>query len=312
MSAPAGPILVCDELSPAALETFRARGFATEVALKQTEEQLVARVRAGVQALVVRSATKVTRRVLEAASGLRVVGRAGVGLDNVDCEAAAERGIAVLNTPGASSTATAELALALIFALARQIPRATLTTRAGSWEKKGLEGIELTGKTLGVVGCGRIGRIVAERALGLRMQVLAHDPVQPAPLAGVTFVALDELCARADFVTLHLPLVPATRQLFSRDLIARMKPGARLVNCARGGLVDEAALLEALASGRLAGAALDVLEEEPPRKDHPLLAREDVIVTPHLGASTREAQAAVALAIAEAVCDCLESGSARA
>jgi len=305
-------ILVCDELSPAALEIFRARGFEPVVALKQTEEQLVLRVQQGVQALVVRSATKVTRRVIEAASDLRAVGRAGVGVDNVDCDAASERGVIVMNTPGGNSIATAELALGLIFALARHIPRADRTTRGGSWEKKALTGTEITGKTLGVVGLGRIGRIVAERALGLRMKVLGYDPyLDPAAatVPGVEFAPLDELCARADFVTLHVPLSNSTRNLLSRERIARMKRGARLVNCARGGLVDETALLEALESGHLAGAALDVLEEEPPRKGHPLLGREDVIVTPHMGASALEAQHAVAVEVAQAICDYFETGA---
>ncbi len=313
MTAHKASILVCDELSPAALEIFRERGYAPVVALKQSEEQLVARVQQGVEALLVRSATKVTRRVIEQARELRVVGRAGVGVDNVDCDAASERGVIVMNTPGGNSIATAELALGLLFALARHIPRADRTTRAGSWEKKPLTGSEITGKTLGVIGLGRIGRIVAERALGLRMQVLGYDPyLAPgsAPIAGLELAALDELCARADFVTLHVPLSAATHHLLSRERIARMKPGARLLNCARGGLVDEAALLEALDAGRLAGAALDVLEEEPPRKDHPLLGREDVIVTPHMGASAHEAQHAVALEIARAVCDFFETGVA--
>ena len=298
-------ILVCDELSPAALEILRAKGFAPEVALKQSEAQLVERVARGVQALLVRSATKVTRRVIEAATDLRVIGRAGVGVDNVDCDAASERGVVVMNTPTGNSTTTGELAIALMLALARHIPRADRTAKSGSWEKKALTGSEITGKTLGVIGLGRIGRVVAERALGLRMKVVAHDPFldsgAASPVAGVELVALDALLARSDFVTLHVPLSDATRNLLSRERLGRMKRGARLVNCARGGLVDEAALLEALDSGALAGAALDVLEEEPPRKDHPLVKREDVIVTPHLGASSHEAQHAVALDIAEQI-----------
>jgi len=307
-------ILICDELSPAALEIFRARGFAPTLALKQTEAQLVERVRGGVQALVVRSATKVTRRVIEAATDLRVVGRAGVGVDNVDCDAASERGVVVMNTPTGNSTTTAELAIALLLALARHIPRADRVTKSGSWEKKALTGTEITGKTLGIVGLGRIGRLVAERALGLRMQVLAFDPYLDAasapPVPGVEFAGLDDLCARADFVTLHVPLSDATRNLISRDRLGRMKPGARLVNCARGGLVDEVALLEALEQGRLAGAALDVLAEEPPGKDHPLVGRDDVIVTPHLGASSHEAQHAVAVDVARQICDFFEHGVA--
>ncbi len=298
-------ILVCDELSPAALEIFRARGFAPQVALKQSEAQLCERVQQGVHALVVRSATKVTRRVIEAARDLRVVGRAGVGVDNVDCDAASERGVVVMNTPTGNSTTTGELAIALTLALARHIPRGDRVAKSGSWEKKALTGTEVTGKTLGVIGLGRIGRVVAERALGLRMKVVAHDPFldanASAPVAGVELVGLDALLARADFVTLHVPLSEATRNLLSRERLFAMKKGARLVNCARGGLVDEAALVEALDCGQLAGAALDVLEEEPPRKDHPLVKREDVIVTPHLGASSHEAQHAVAVDIAEQI-----------
>jgi D-3-phosphoglycerate dehydrogenase / 2-oxoglutarate reductase len=298
-------ILICDELSPAALEIFRSKGFEPEVRTGLSEDELVAIV-APFHALVVRSATKVTRRVIEAASSLRVVGRAGVGVDNVDAEAATERGVVVMNTPLGNTTTTAELAIALLLSLARHVARADRAVRKGSWAKKGLLGTEITGKTLGVVGLGRIGRVVADRALGLSMQVVAHDPYLGAgsasPIAGVELVDLDSLLARSDFVTLHVPFSDATRNLISAERIARMKRGARLVNAARGGLVDEAALLAALESGHLAGAALDVLLEEPPSKDHPLLAREDVIVTPHLGASSHEAQLAVASDVASQIC----------
>lgn len=307
-------ILVCDELEDVALETFRARGFEPELRPGMSEDALVAVAAEGVQALVVRSATKVTRRVIEAAQGLCVIGRAGVGVDNVDLEAATERGIVVMNTPSGNTTTTGELAVALILALARHVPRADASVRAGKWSKKGLVGTELTGKRLGVIGLGRIGRVVAERGLGLRMEVVAHDPylagAAASPVKGVELCGLDELLATSDFVTLHVPLLDSTRDLISRERIARMKPGARLVNAARGGLVDERAVADALDSGQLAGAAFDVLAEEPPPPGHPLVGRDDVIVTPHLGASSAEAQLSVASEIARQVCDFLESGVA--
>ena len=313
MTHPPHPILICDELSPAALEIFRSKGFEPDVRTGLSEDELV-EVAARYEALVVRSATKITRRVLEAAPRLRVVGRAGVGVDNVDSEAATERGVVVMNTPLGNTTTTAELALALMLSLARHVARGDRQVRRGSWAKKGLVGSELTGKTLGVVGLGRIGRVVADRALGLRMNVVAHDPYlaagSAAPIAGVELVDLDALLAVSDFVTLHVPLSEATANLISRERIAKMKRGARLVNAARGGLVDEAALIEALERGHLAGAAFDVLAEEPPAKDHPLLAREDVIVTPHLGASSHEAQLAVAVDVANQVCDFFLEGVA--
>jgi len=267
-------------------------------------------------ALVVRSATKVTRAVLASAHRLRVVGRAGIGVDNVDCEAATERGIVVMNTPTGNATTTAEHALALLCALARHVPRADRLVRAGQWKKKeGLLGTELTGKTLGVVGLGRIGRLVAERAQGLKMRVVAHDPYldqagKGSPLPGVELCGLAELLARSDFITLHAPLTDSTRNLLSFEELALLKPGARLINAARGGLVDEEAVLDALIEGRLAGAAFDVLAEEPPPADHPFLARDDVILTPHLGASSAEAQERVALDIARQVAAFLKHGVA--
>ncbi|MFN0244060.1 MAG: phosphoglycerate dehydrogenase [Planctomycetota bacterium] len=306
-------ILICDELDEAALDIFRKRGLEPEIQTGKSEAELLKLV-PGVHALVVRSATKITRTVLEAAPELRVVGRAGVGVDNVDCEAATERGVVVMNTPTGNTTTTGELAIALMCALARHVARADRSTRKGSWGKKGLTGSEITGKTLGVVGLGRIGRVVADRALGLKMNVVAHDPYlgsgASSGIDGVELVELDQLLAESDFVTLHVPLSDGTRNLISKDRIARMKKGARLINAARGGLVDEAALLAALESGHLAGAALDVLAEEPPPKDHPLLAREDVIVTPHLGASSHEAQFNVAVDIAQQICEFLLEGVA--
>ncbi len=307
-------ILVCDELNDAALEVFRRRGLEPEVRTGLSQEQLVDLV-GDVDALVVRSATRVTRPVIEAAARLRVVGRAGIGVDNIDCEAATERGVVVMNTPRGNATTTAELAIALLLALARHIPLADRRARAGNWSKKGLMGIEVTGKTLGVVGLGRIGRIVAERARGLGMKVCAFDPFleagAPGMPPGVELLDLDALLARSDFVSLHVPLTDSTRGLISWERLARVKPGCRLVNAARGGVVDEEAVLDALAEGRLGGAAFDVLEEEPPPADHPLLARDDVIVTPHLGASSAEAQMRVAVDIAEQVADFLLDGVAQ-
>ncbi|HKC25990.1 MAG TPA: phosphoglycerate dehydrogenase [Thermoanaerobaculia bacterium] len=305
-------ILICDELSPAALGIFRERGLEPEVHVGLGEDELV-RIVPGAAALVVRSATKITRRVIEAATALRVIGRAGVGVDNVDTETATERGIVVMNTPDGNTTSAAELAIALLLALARHVPRADRIVRGGSWSRKGLTGTEIAGKRLGVIGLGRIGRAVAERAIGLRMSVVATDPFlqgDASPVPGVELLDLDALLATSDFVSLHLPLTDATKDLLSRERLARMRKGARLVNAARGGLVDEAALLAALESGHLAGAALDVFADEPPRKDHPLFARDDVVLTPHLGASSHEAQHAVAVDIARQIGDFLVDGVA--
>jgi D-3-phosphoglycerate dehydrogenase len=305
-------ILVCDDLDPIALETLRSRGYEPEVKTGLTEDQLVEEV-VGAHALVVRSATKVTRRVIEAADRLQVVGRAGVGVDNVDCAAATERGVVVMNTPTGNSVTTAELAVSLLCSLARHVPRADRIVRGGSWKKKGLVGTEISGKTLGVVGMGRIGRIVADRAQGLKMNVLAYDPyLEPGrtPVAGVEVVTLDELLARSDFVTLHVPLNDSTRNLLSWERVHKMKRGARLINASRGGVVDEEAVLDALEEGRLAGAAFDVLADEPPGTSHPLVGRDDVIVTPHLGASSSEAQLQVAQDIARQIADFLGTGVA--
>ena len=307
-------ILICDELHPTALDVFEAHGFTPTVRTGMSEDELIAAV-PGVHALVVRSATTITRRVIEAADALRVVGRAGVGVDNVDTDAASERGVVVMNTPTGNTTTTAELAIALMAALARHLPLADRRTRSGSWGKKGLTGIELTGKVLGIVGLGRIGRVVAERGLGLSMQVIAADPYLSktgagSPIPGVELMELDELLPRADFVSLHMPLMDSTRGILGAERLAKMKLGARLINAARGGLVDEAALAVALDEGRLAGAALDVLSQEPPPAGHPLLGRDDVILTPHLGASSHEAQLNVATQVAEQISLFLRDGVA--
>jgi len=308
-------ILICDDLDAVAHDVFRRRGFRPEIRTGMSESELCDAVR-GADAVIVRSATKITRAVLEAADRLKVVGRAGIGVDNVDCRAATERGVVVMNTPTGNATTTAELAIALLCSLARHVPLAARRVREGSWKKKGLVGTELTGKTLGVVGLGRIGRLVAERAQGLELRVVAHDPYLQAndagsPVPGVELLELDELLARSDFVTLHVPLTDSTRNLISWERLARIKPGARLINASRGGVVDEEAVLDALEEGRLAGAAFDVLEQEPPAPGHPLVARDDVIVTPHLGASSEEAQYKVAEDIAEQIADFLTQGIAR-
>lgn len=308
-------ILVCDELDPIALDTLRARGIEPEVRVGMTEEELVAAV-PGVHALLVRSATKVPARVLEAADALELVGRAGVGVDNVDVAAATARGVVVMNTPTGNTITTAELAISLLTSLARHVPRADRSVRSGQWSKKGLMGTELTGKTLGVIGLGRIGAEVARRGQGLCMKVVAHDPYlsgtgAASPVDGVALVDLDELLEQADFVTLHVPLMDATRGLIGKDQIARMKPGARLINAARGGLIDEAAMIEALDAGHLAGAAMDVLADEPPGPDHPLVGRDDVILTPHLGASSQEAQRNVAVQVAEQAAEFFLHGVAK-
>ncbi|MDQ2803199.1 MAG: phosphoglycerate dehydrogenase [Pseudomonadota bacterium] len=303
-------VLISDKLSPAAVEIFRARGIETDVktGLKPAELREIIGQYDG---LAIRSATKVTREVIEAAPRLRVVGRAGIGVDNVDVKTATERGVVVMNTPHGNAITTAEHAIAMMFALARQIPEATASTRAGKWEKNRFMGVELTGKTLGLIGCGNIGSIVADRAQGLHMKVLAYDPYLAESRAlelGVEKVELPELLARADLITLHTPLTEATRNILSAEAIAQCKRGVRIVNCARGGLVDEAALAAALQSGQVAGAALDVFETEPATAS-PLFALDNVVCTPHLGAATTEAQENVALQVAEQMADFLLTGA---
>lgn len=312
--APPPRILVSDELDPSALAVFRRAGFAPDVRTGLKEAELCTAIR-GYDALVVRSATKATRKVIEAADVLRVIGRAGIGVDNVDLEAATERGIVVMNTPRGNATTTAELAIALLLALARHIPRADRLVRAGQWKAKGLVGTEVFGKTLGVLGLGRIGRLVAERGRGLGMKVVAHDPYLSAeglasPVPGVELLELDALLERSDFVSVHVPLNDSTRNLISWKELARLRPGARLIQAARGGVVDEEAVLDALSTGKLAGAAFDVFATEPPPRDHPLFAREDVVLTPHLGASSEEAQLRVARDIAEQIVNFLAHGVA--
>jgi D-3-phosphoglycerate dehydrogenase len=303
-------VLIADKMSPRAADIFRERG--VEVIHKPglKPDELKAAL-TGVQGLAVRSSTKVTKEIMEAADALTVVGRAGVGVDNVDLEAATARGIVVMNTPFGNSITTAEHAVALMMALARQLPLADRSTRASKWEKSKFMGVELYGKTLGVIGCGNIGSIVARIGIGLRMKVIAHDPyLSPERAAdlGVEKVTLEALLPRADFVTLHVPLTDETRNILDAEALARTKRGVRIVNCARGGLIDEAALKQAIESGQVAGAALDVFAVEP-AKDSPLFALDQVICTPHLGASTSEAQENVAIQIAEQMSDFLTTGA---
>jgi D-3-phosphoglycerate dehydrogenase len=262
--------------------------------------------------LVIRSATKVTAELINAAPRLKVVGRAGTGLDNVDVAAASKRGIVVMNTPGGNTITTAEHAISLLLALARNIPQAAESMREGKWEKNTFQGTEIFNKNLGVIGLGRIGSTVAERALGLKMRVIGYDPFITKEVAtnlGVELVSLDELLARADFITIHTPKTKETAKLLNRKAFRKMKPGVRLINCARGGLIDEEALREALTEGRVAGAALDVFDSEPPPSDWQLRQMANVICTPHLGASTQEAQANVAVAICEQILEYLVYGT---
>src|SRR5216684_766602 len=303
-------VLISDALSPRAAEILTARGIEVDLLPGLPAEELKARI-AGYEGLAVRSATKVTKGLLARAEKLKVIGRAGIGVDNIDVAAATQRGIVVMNTPYGNSITTAEHAIALMFALARQLPAADRSTQEGKWEKSRFMGVELAGKTLGVVGCGNIGSIVANRAVGLHMKVVAYDPFlspERAVALGVEKVELDGLFARADFITLHTPLTDATRNIIDAAAIAKMKPGVRIINCARGGLIVEADLKAALDSGHVGGAALDVFVTEPP-KDNPLFGHENLVATPHLGAATSEAQENVALQIAEQMADFLISGA---
>ena len=303
-------VLIADKLSAKAARVFAERGVEAVVKTDLDAPGLTAAL-ADCDGLAIRSSTKVTAAVLAAAPRLKVVGRAGIGVDNVDVAAATERGVVVMNTPHGNSVTTAEHAIALIFALARQIPAADRSTQAGKWEKNRFMGVELTGKTLGVVGCGNIGAIVAERAAGLRMKVLGYDPYlapERARALGIEAVSLDELLARADIVTLHVPLTDATRGIIDAKAIAKTKRGVRIVNCARGGLVVEADLKAALDSGHVAGAALDVFAVEPATAN-PLFGHPNVVATPHLGASTHEAQENVAVQVAEQMAEFLLTGA---
>ncbi|WP_417584497.1 phosphoglycerate dehydrogenase [Pelagibacterium sp.] len=304
-------VLVSDKISPAAIEIFKANGVEVDYLpdVGKDKEKL-AEIIGQYDGLAIRSATKVTDKILANATNLKVIGRAGIGVDNVDIPAATGKGVIVMNTPFGNSITTAEHAISMMLALARQIPEADASTRASKWEKNRFMGVEVTNKVLGLIGAGNIGSIVADRAQGLKMKVIAFDPFLTPERAvdlGVEKVELDDLLARADFITLHTPLIDATRNIISAEAIAKMKDGVRIINCARGGLIDEAALKDALEAGKVAGAALDVFLEEP-AKENPLFGVANVICTPHLGASTSEAQENVALQVAEQISAYLNTG----
>ena len=311
MSAQTAPkVLISDKLDPLAVEIFKRKGVEVDFKPGLKPDELL-KIIGNYDGLAVRSETKVTAEVLKAAKKIKIVGRAGIGVDNIDIPAATNAGIVVMNTPFGNSVTTAEHAIAMMFALARQIPQANKSTHEGKWEKSKFMGTELYNKTLGVVGCGNIGGIVADRALGLKMHVLAYDPFlteERAVQIGVKKVELEELFANADFITLHVPKNDKTTNLVNKDTIAQMKKGVRIINCARGGIIDETALKAALDSGHVAGAALDVFDVEP-AKDNALFGHENIVCTPHLGASTTEAQVNVALQVAEQMADYLMTGA---
>ncbi len=303
-------VLISDSLSPAAVAIFTERGVEVDVKPGLDKDELAAII-GDYDGLAIRSATKVTAKLLEAASKLKVIGRAGIGVDNVDIPSATAKGVIVMNTPFGNSITTAEHAIAMMFALARQLPAADLSTQAGKWEKNRFMGVEITGKTLGIIGCGNIGSIVAERGVGLRMRVIAFDPFLSAERAlalGVERVELADLLQRADFITLHTPMTPQTKNILSAENLAKTKKGVRIINCARGGLIDEAALRDSLDSGHVAGAAIDVFTVEP-AKENVLFGHPNVVCTPHLGAATNEAQENVALQVAEQMSDYLIRGA---
>lgn len=305
-------VLVSDKLSTTAVQIFKDRGVEVDYLpdLGKDKDKLL-EVIGQYDGLAIRSATKVTEKLIAAATNLKVVGRAGIGVDNVDIPAASRRGIIVMNTPFGNSITTAEHAIALLFAVAREIPQADNSTQAGKWEKNRFMGVEITGKTLGVIGCGNIGSIVCARGIGLKMRVIAYDPFlspERAEEIGVEKVELDDLLARADFITLHVPLTDKTRNIIDAAALSKTKKGVRIINCARGGLVVEADLAEAIRSGHVGGAGFDVFETEP-ATESPLFGLPGVVCTPHLGASTSEAQENVALQVAEQMSDYLIRGA---
>ncbi len=303
-------VLISDKLSPKAKEIFESNNIEADVKVGMSEEELIACI-GEYDGLAIRSATQVNEKVLKAAKNLKVVGRAGIGVDNVDIKAATANGVVVMNTPFGNSVTTAEHSISMMMAMARKIPQANASTHDGKWEKSKFMGTELSGKTLGLIGCGNIGSIVADRAQGLKMKVMAYDPflsVEHATSINVEKVELDDLLARADVISLHTPLNDATRHILNKDSLAKTRQGVMIVNCARGGLVVEADLKAAIESGQVAAAAFDVFEEEP-AKENVLFGLEQVICTPHLGASTSEAQENVAIQVAEQMSDYLNNGT---
>ncbi len=282
---------VNDPLDEEAMELLKSKK-ELKVTSEHLEKEELMKVIPDVEVLVVRSATKVTADVIEAGEKLRIIARAGVGLDNIDLDKAKEKGIKVLNTPGASAASVAELTIGMMFALSRHIARGTMDLKEGKWTKKQLKGVELNGKTLGIIGLGRIGREVAKRALALGMRVIAYDPFVKETDLDVKLVELDDLLSNADYITVHVPLIPETKHLINEEAFEKMKEGVFVLNCARGGIVDEKALLKALKEGKVAGAGMDVFETEPPTSDveKELLSLPNVVATPHIGASTKEAQ----------------------
>ncbi len=305
-------VLVSDKLSESAVQIFRDAGIDVDFQPELGKDKAkLAEVIGQYDGLAIRSATKVTEKILDAATNLKVIARAGIGTDNIDKVAASKKGVIVMNTPFGNMITTAEHAIAMMFAVARQIPEASASTHAGKWEKSKFMGVELTGKTLGVIGAGNIGGIVCDRARGLKMKVVAYDPFlgeEKADKMGVEKVELDELLKRADFITLHVPFTDATANILSRENLAKTKKGVRIINCARGGLVDEEALADMLKSGHVAGAAFDVFAEEP-AKENALFNLPNVVCTPHLGAATSEAQENVALQVAEQMSNYLNTGA---
>jgi D-3-phosphoglycerate dehydrogenase len=303
-------VLIADKLSPAAIAIFKERGVEADVKTGLSKDELL-KIVDQYDGIAIRSATKITAEVIKAATKLKVVGRAGIGVDNVDIPAATAAGVIVMNTPFGNSITTAEHAISLMLALARELPAANASTQAGKWEKNRFMGVEITGKVLGLIGAGNIGAIVADRAKGLRMRVIAYDPFLSPERAvdlGIEKVELDDLLARADFITLHVPMTPETKNILSANAIAKTKKGVRIINCARGGLIDEFALKAALDNGHVAGAALDVFQTEP-ATENILFGSEKLVATPHLGASTNEAQENVALQVAEQISDYLLTGA---
>jgi D-3-phosphoglycerate dehydrogenase len=304
-------VLISDNLAPVGAQILLDDGLEVDIKTGLASEDLK-KIIPEYEGLVIRSATKVTAEIIESATNLKVVGRAGIGLDNVDVAAASKHGIVVMNAPDGNATTAAEHAIAMMVSLARNIPQATASMKEGKWEKKKFMGRELTGKTLGIIGIGRIGSIVADRAQGLKMKVIAYDPHMPEELVkklGVELTTIDEVCKKSDFISVHVPMTKDTRHLISKAQFKSMKKDAMFIDCARGGVVDEVALYEALTTGEIAGAALDVFEVEPTTKENcPLLGLENFICTPHLGASTSEAQENVAVAIAKQMSEYLRTG----